>query len=270
MGLDVRDFKKEVLDRSYETPVLVDFWAEWCGPCRILGPILERLAQEANGQWQLAKVNTEEHPEVAMEYGIRSIPNVKLFVDGKVAGEFVGALPEAMVRQWLKKFVPGRYQKQLAQAEQLLVRGENDRAQKILENILNSDPQNVEGRILLARTILFREPQQAARLVENIDEPRHSEMIEAIRTVARLASLHLEPDALPASDVRETYREAIRALLARDFERALQSFITVIRTDRYYDDDGSRKACIAIFKLLGEEHEITKEYRREFSSALYV
>jgi len=248
MGLDVKDFKKEVLDRSYETPVLVDFWAEWCGPCRILGPILERLAREANGLWQLAKVNTEEHPEVAREYGIRSIPNVKLFVDGKVAGEFVGALPEAMVRQWLKKFVPGRYQKQLAQAEQLLAQGENDRAEKILENILHSDPQNVEGRILLARTILFREPQQAARLVENIDEPRHSDMIEAVRTVARLASLHLDPDALPASDVRETYREAIRALLA----------------------DGSRKACIAIFKLLGEEHEITKDYRREFSSALYV
>ena len=100
------DFQSEVIEASKTTPVLVDFWAEWCGPCVQLSPTLEKLAEEAGDSWTLLKVNTESQPELAAEYGIRSIPNVKLFVNGEISGEFIGALPEEEIKRWLESNIP--------------------------------------------------------------------------------------------------------------------------------------------------------------------
>lgn len=100
------DFQSDVIEASKTTPVLVDFWAEWCGPCVQLSPTLEKLAEEAGDSWTLLKVNTESQPELAAEYGIRSIPNVKLFVNGEISGEFVGALPEEEIKRWLESNIP--------------------------------------------------------------------------------------------------------------------------------------------------------------------
>ncbi len=270
MTHDVKDFQKEVLERSKEIPVLVDFWAEWCGPCRILGPVLERLAATADGRWQLAKVNTEEMPDVAARYNIRSIPNVKLFVDGEVSAEFVGALPEPMVRQWLQKHIPSKYRLELRRAEELLLQNKTGEAQPLLENILAHEPDNHKARVLLAQTHLSTNPQKARDLVQPIaEDSQFFDIAEAIRTFASLLHKHEQPEQLPEDAVKQPYLAAIAKLAEGDFAGALESFIEVIRTHRYYDDDGARRACVAIFKILGEESEITKSYRREFSRALY-
>ena len=100
------DFQSDVIEVSKATPVLVDFWAEWCGPCVYLSPTLEKLAEEAGDSWTLLKVNTESQPELAVRYGIRSIPNVKLFVNGEISGEFIGALPEEEIKRWLESNIP--------------------------------------------------------------------------------------------------------------------------------------------------------------------
>ncbi|MBX2992879.1 MAG: thioredoxin [Bacteroidetes bacterium] len=270
MEYDVRDFTSEVIERSKEIPVLVDFWAEWCGPCKILGPVLERLAAQANGAWQLAKVNTEELPDVAAQYNIRSIPNVKLFVDGKVETEFVGALPEPMVKQWLAKNIPGKYRKSVEQAEHFIQEGNSQQAQQLLEDVVLHEPGNHKARALLARLLVFTDRGKALSLVTDIEQDSEAyDLAEAIRTFARLAEIAGSDDRLPEEDVKGEYLSAIRRMELGDFAAALEGFISVIRTNRYYDDDGSRKACIAIFKILGEEHGITQNFRREFSRALY-
>lgn len=271
MKYDVTDFQKEVIERSYQLPVLVDFWAEWCGPCRILGPILEKLASESNGRWALAKVDTDRHQEIAERYGVRSIPSVKLFVNGAVSAEFVGVLPEPVVKQWLAKVLPSRFENTIAIAEQLLLENNTLAAQNLLNDVVRQEPSNHKARVLLAQTYLFTEPDKAEELVQPIEQDSEFfEIAEAVRTFADLFRKQKNPGTLPDAAVKSLYLSAIEKLQNNDFEGALQDFISVIREDRYYDDDGSRKACIAIFKVLGEEHELTQKYRREFSSALYV
>jgi putative thioredoxin len=271
MDYEVTDFQKEVIERSHEVPVVADFWAEWCAPCRILGPVLKKLAEESGGRWVLAKVNTEVHKEPTDRYRVRSIPNVKLFVNGNVAAEFVGALPEPLVRRWLAKVLPSRFEKTVALAEQLLREEKIDAARNLLSDVVQQEPSDHKARILLAQTYQKSEPERAEELVRPIEEDsQFYEMAEAIRTMADLFRKKANPALLPEADVKPRYISAIEKLNRNDFEGALEEFIGVIREDRYYDNDGARKACIAIFKLLGDEHELTQKYRREFSSALYV
>jgi putative thioredoxin len=270
MNHEIRDFAKEVLERSFTVPVLVDFWAEWCGPCKMLGPILERLASQSEGKWALAKVDTDRNQDLAVRYGVRGIPNVKLFIDGKVADEFTGALPERAVVQWLEKALPDENRKEVALAEQLLREGKNPEAQHLLERIIRQDPANEQARALLAGILVWQDHSAAAELVSDIEE--HSPvfpMADAVRTFDSLVRKMEHPEVLPQDAVKTTYLAAIFEMKAKQFDAALDKFIDVIRTNRYYDDDSARKACIAIFKLLGEENEVTQRHRRDFSSALH-
>jgi len=269
MAYDVTNFQQDVIERSHTVPVLADFWADWCGPCKVLDPVLEKLASQNEGAWVLAKVDTEQHVDVAGRYEIRSIPNVKLFIDGVVVNEFVGVLPEYQIQRWLQNAIPGKHRKQIEQAEAFLAAGNHSAARALLEQVVPLDPGNTFARILLAQSVAFSDPPRASSLIENLDEPKHSDILEAIQTFAQLRELAPHAGRLPESDVRQLYVSALQSLFVHDFGTALQRFIDVIRQERYYQDDSSRKACIAIFKLLGEEHPITQKYRREFSSALY-
>ncbi|MCS7169206.1 MAG: tetratricopeptide repeat protein, partial [Candidatus Kapabacteria bacterium] len=218
----------------------------------------------------LAKVNTEEHPELAYRYGIRSIPNVKLFVNGEVVDEFVGALPGYAIEQWLQRVLPSPQRRPLQQAVELLQQQRTSEAQALLEEVLAAEPANEQARVLLARLILFAEPQRAAELVTPIEaNSDHEELATAIRTLAPLLQLRSEEE-LPGSAVRSLFWQGVRALQRGNFDAALEHFIDVIRQERYYHDDAARRICIAIFKFLGEDHPITLGRRREFSSALYI
>ncbi len=271
MKYEIADFTTDVLEKSAKLPVVVDFWAEWCGPCRALSPILERLAERSRDRWALVTVNTDAHQDLAAHYGVRGIPNVKLFVNGKVANEFTGALPERAVEQWLEKVLPGRHEKELAAAEGLLAADDVGAARAILEGILEHEPDNEQARVLLAGTYVFSDAARAAELVDRIEEhSRHFPMADAIRTGARLLEKGAHPEGLPSGPGKDRYRTALESFARRDFDPALENFIDVIRQDRSYDEDGGRRAVIAIFRLLGDEHPLTQKYRRAFSSALYA
>lgn len=269
MSYDVTDFQTDVIKRSFDIPVLVDFWAEWCGPCKVLGPVLEKLAKEQTDKWALAKINSDLNQDLAVEYGVRGIPNVKLFVDGKVVNEFTGALPEYAVNQWLQKALPDKFRKLLDQAQQFLAENKAAEAQTTLEEILQQNPTNEKARVLLAGILVQSNPEKALKLVEGIEEDsEHYPVVDAIRTFCGVTAKLADPEELQGDPVKQRYLDALAALSRRDFSNALAGFIDVIRENRYYDDDGARKTCIAIFRILGDEHEVTLRWRREFGSAL--
>lgn len=271
MKYDTNNFQKDVIEQSFITPVLVDFWAEWCAPCRILGPVLERLAEKYKDQWKLVKLNTDLYPDIATEYGIRGIPNVKLFHKGKVINEFTGALPEHMIEDWLRKSIPSKFSDMIEKAKKLLAEGKVEDAKVILEQVHNGDINNGEVKILLAKILVYENPKEALRLVESAQLSNHTvELAEAIATMSQLFEKLENQNELPEASIKDLYVGAIKDLKDKNFESALEKFIEVIRENKSYDDEGARKACIAIFKYLGEEHETTLKYRREFGRALYV
>lgn len=269
MNYEVKDFQKDVIEKSFDKPVLVDFWAEWCTPCRMIGPVLEKLSEETKDSWTLVKVDTDKNQKIAVKYGVRGIPNVKLFRNGEVINEFTGALPEPAIKDWLKKSIPGKFAEQIEHAKILLNRGDVTTARIILEDVHKGDLNNSEVKVLLAKILLFEDQKEANRLIQNVDGNLNNiELAESISNLAEL--MNRDKNSFIDSDVKEKYLSAIENIKRKDFDSALTKLIEVIRTKRSYDDDGARKACIAIFKYLGEDNDINLKHRRDFGSALYV
>ena len=260
------DFQTDVLDASRTAPVLVDFWAPWCGPCRVLGPTLDRLADAAGGRWSLVKVNTDEHPELMQAFGIRGIPAVKLFSDGAVLGEFTGALPEPDVRRWLDAHLPSPARRHYDAARAALSAGDRDAARDALAAALDAEPDAawaLDARLQLARLVVFEAPEQAVDLAAGIPSPE----AETIGTLA--AALQQDPDALPEAPARARYADGLRALRAGDVDTALAAFIEVVQRDRAYQDDGARKLIVALFQTLGEDDAVVQTHRPVFNRSLY-
>ncbi|MEP0545498.1 MAG: tetratricopeptide repeat protein [Rhodothermales bacterium] len=261
----VIDFDRDVLHASRERPVLVDFWAAWCGPCRVLGPVLEKLDAEAGNAWTLVKIDTEANPEIAAHMGIRGIPAVKLFVDGGVVAEFTGALPEAAVRRWLDEHLPSPQREQFARAEALLAEGDEAEARALLESVLRDAPDDEATRALLARLLVFDEPERAADFVNGLYTPE----ADAVRTLARFLVLPDDPTALDDAPVRTDYLAAASTLRDGDADAALDRLIAIVQRDRSFDDDGARKAAVALFVLLGDEDPVVQRHRPVFNRSLY-
>ena len=268
--IDVTNFEEQVLAASHEKPVLVDFWAPWCGPCRQLGPILERLASEKEDQMTLAKLNTDEDQMTALKYSIRSIPAVKLFVDGEVVDEFLGALPEPQVRRWLDEALPNEVRKTVLEAQALVEAGDAQRAAALAEQALQAEPSNGDAAVLLARLILFDDPQRAADLARTASHGGAAyDQTQSIEQVAHLLTHASELEALPEDAARAPYLEAVSKLAQRDVEGALASLIASVRLNRHYHDDAARKTCLALFNVLGSKSPITQKQRRALEQALF-
>jgi len=269
-----QDFATEVLAESEHTPVLVDFWAEWCGPCRILGPILEKLAGEAQGAWKLVKVDTEAHPDLAEAFAIRAIPSVKLFSGGRPVAEFQGALPENRVRDWLQANLPAKVSGDLAAAQEALDHGDPAKARVHLQRALAHDPKDTEAALLLARLLFPEDPDAAGDLAASIpeDDPGHetAEHILRLRDLVRWARSGAPLTGRDAGDdAVARYRDAALALGEGRTGAALEILVDLVARDRELDDDGVRKTLIALFGMLGDDHELTRRFRPRFASALY-
>jgi putative thioredoxin len=271
---DIQDFELDVIEASHEVPIVVDFWADWCGPCRVLGPILEKLAAESGDRWRLAKVDTERFPEEASRYGVRGIPNVKLFTDGAPAGEFVGALPEAQVREWLQRMLPSDADRAVAsaleEANRLSEEGRFLEAQKVLESALESAAADSRLTLGLARIVVFQDPARARTLLADLDYDAGDQ--DLVESTLRLASLL---DAEPSSgdsegtDMKGRFAEALGRLRQRDFERAFEGLLVVLREGPVDLREAAGEACVALFQFLGPSHPAVTRFRGEVAGALY-
>jgi len=269
MSHEITDFDKDVLQRSHQVPVVVDFWAEWCGPCRVLGPIIERLAGHASGRWELAKVDTEAHPGISERYGITGIPNVKLFVNGEVIDEFVGLIPEAAIRRWLEGAIPSPRAAEVAAARALLERGALAEAAESLRRVLAAEPRNTEARLTLAETLLRTDPPAVEEALRGLGDGLESEeRAEALIALARVAIAAENPGALAESPAKAPFIEAGRAIRAGDYAAALEALIESLRRDRRYAGGAARDAGRSIFVLLGIHHPISERFHRAFSSVV--
>lgn len=261
---EVKDFRLDVIDDSFNQPVLVDFWAEWCGPCKFIGPIVEKLAKKADGKWKLVKVNTEENRNLAAEWGIRGIPNLKLFFKGEVIDEVAGAMPEPDMQKWLEEKLPSEAKTFQMEGAQLIEQGRIAEGMEKLEKALALDSGLEKAKILLARQMLWTSPDKAAGLLNEIS------YLESTREVLLIAeALKYEEKDLPEGISKGDVWDGLVALRVKEFDTTLLKLIRAIMIEKQYFDEFARRLVIALFHYLGESHEITRKYRRQFDMALY-
>lgn len=287
-------FEADVIRRSYEVPVVVDFWAPWCGPCRVLGPVLEGLANESNGEWLLAKIDTDANQAKAQEYRIQGIPNVKAFVNGKVVDEFSGALPKHMIEQWLAKVIPSAEDKELAAARGYLADHQLAKARAIFERLNMAEDRNLEAMIGLAEVAIgecldgeeskFAEAVQILESITDAEEALIEQdyarvwlLVEGYRQLSAArerwggdprTSLSKEIESSPR-DPEFRWMMAMIEGAAGEKERALQHLLEIVKFNRGFRDDGARVAMVRIFKILGDDDPLTHRYRQELGRWLY-
>jgi putative thioredoxin len=278
-------FMADVVDASHDVAVIVDFWAPWCGPCKQLGPAIEKAVRDARGAVRLVKINIDENPELAQQMRIQSIPAVYAFKDGRPVDGFVGALPESQVKQFVGRLAagggPSPIEEALALAKEALAAGDAPRAGNIFTQVLQHEPENVEAIAGLARIALDRKDYVKAReLLGRVpaDGANHQDVV-AVRTGLELAEagdkaagavgelkarLEREP-----KDHQARYDLASALFAAGEREEAIDQLLDLVRRDRTWNEEAARKQLVKFFEAMGHSDPLTVAARRRLSSILF-
>ncbi|MHA6909266.1 thioredoxin [Ralstonia pseudosolanacearum] len=273
-----QNFAQEVIETSRQIPVLVDFWAPWCGPCRTLGPMLEKLEHEYAGKWKLAKVNSDESPELSAHFNVRSIPHVVAFVDGKPVDQFVGVLPESQLRGFLDRVIP--QPAEVAYREGLAARQANElaHAREAFQNALAYDPGFDAARFALIDLLLDTGDVRAAQNEFALLSPkapqdeRHAPLqtrLEAAEHAGALPdaeALHQRIAAAP-DDLQARLDLAQQYIALQDYEAALEQLLAIVERDRAFRDDIGRKTMVSVFDLMRDPQAVSL-WRRQLASKL--
>ncbi len=278
--LNAQNFQQVVLEGSYERPVLVDFWADWCAPCRALMPVLAKLADAYGGQFLLAKLDTEAERDLAAQFGIRSLPTVVLFKDGKPVDQFMGALPEAQVRDFLDRHIPREADLLVARAEALIGAGDLADAAALIAQARSTEPGHPGARIAEIRLkavggdTLGAEALLSALPLELLGDPEVVALSGQLRFANVLAGAASEPEvsarlAAEPGNSEARYQLAAYRVARGDYEGALGLLFELMRGDRAYGDDAGRKGMLMIFDLLGGSGELVSRWRSRMFTAMH-
>ncbi|MCU0934049.1 MAG: tetratricopeptide repeat protein, partial [Thiobacillaceae bacterium] len=265
--VDASNFEQIVLENSRHTPVVMDFWAEWCGPCKVLKPILEKLAEEYQGKFILAKINADHNQELAAQFGVRGIPSVKAVYNGELLEEFSGAIPEAQVRAFLDRIIPSPAEELRAAANRARAAGDSAQALQLLAEASKLDAGNEEVRLDAADILLSLDQlDEAKRLLDSLSPATRMED-RAQQLIARLTFALGGQQGGDESDLRQRIaadpadmelRMQLANLLVAAGRHAegLDELIEIVRRDRYWNDDAARKTILAVFNMLGGQGEL--------------
>ncbi len=271
LDVDESTFEAEVLLRSHEVPVVVDFWATWCGPCRTLSPLLERLTVEGGGAFRLARVDVDANQNLAARYGVRGIPAVKGFRGGGVVAEFVGAQPEGLVRRFLQNLAPSAESVALERARSLLATRHWPEAEQAYRELLEEEEGSPAAALGLLKSLLMlgRGGEAEAVLVRF---PSGAEWAEAerLRPLAQaLALAEASSTSLPDDPLEAGFMRAASLIGRGNLPAAMDGLIGVLRQDKHYRKGAARQALLGLFILLGDEDPLTRQYRDELASILF-
>ncbi|MBF8270178.1 MAG: thioredoxin [Gammaproteobacteria bacterium] len=272
-------FAREVLEASTQLPVLVDFWADWCQPCKQLAPLLEIIAKEQAGKLKLVKVNTDQERQLATQFGIRSLPTVALFKGGKMVDQFSGLIPKTAIDEFLARHLLRESDVLLQQAQAALAAGDQATAISILKTALAKEPENYNIHPYLASLLMAtHEYQQAEELLNSLPaNVQMSDEIVGIRASMKFLDIvHDAPDAVAIQQMVDQDKNNLQALyqlsahqvIAGEYETAMEQLLDIVRRDRKFGDDAGRKALLDVFTILGNSSELVKRYRTRLAGLL--
>ncbi len=271
--IDQTTFGRDVLQRSHEVPVVVDFWAAWCGPCRVLGPALEKVADQYDGAFDLVKVDVDANQQLAQQFRVQSIPMVIAFRDGNAVSQFTGALPEDQIRRWVEDLLPTEADALVDRARSLSIEGDEQAAEALYREVLASSPDHQDAGTGLASLLIARGETDEALIVLGRLAPTAE--VERLEAAARVTSsrgtdvLDLEKRLGEDPENGALRLELGQALAAQgEYEPALDHLLAVVQAGGE-QREAARQAMVDVFGILGASHPLTTEYRRALASALY-
>ena len=262
-------FEEEVLEQSFETPVVIDFFAQWCGPCQLLKPVLEQLAQEYD--FVLAKVDIDQNPELARIYQVEGVPDVKVAIQGQVHNGFVGMLAEPQLREFLAQLnLTSTFDKQMAAIASAQAAGHLEQVKQGYEALLSQYPDRPQVTLAAAQFSLSQgNLAGTAALLDKIDpyQRPYGDQAQALRSL--MAFHQVAAEMLPTTNADQQYLAGAKAAIVEDYETALESFLNLVKCDRRYRDDAGRKALLTLFAVLGDDHPLTQTYRKQLMQTLF-
>lgn len=280
--IDIQDsahFQQQVIELSKQQPILVDFWADWCQPCKVLIPLLHKLSNDYKGEFLLAKVNADEQSEIVTTAGVRNLPTVKLYINGDVVDEFTGAKSEAELIQFLDKHIESENSKKIKQALTLSDAGEHEQAIELLKEMNQADPRDIKVHITIAQAYLnAADYENCSAILKSLPaniqiEPEVKQIQDALELAQATADAPAIDEVLSQlesqpNDHKTRIQLAKLYTVGQKYESALEALMIVLNDDMNFNEGEARTNMIAIFTKLGAQDPLTRQYRTKLATLL--